>query len=417
MGRAAILSQTAKMNDEAYYQERFRRMVAANAAYWLKRVQAHTDAAAEITVDALRGEQANLMKAVERALMEPSARAAAISLTVELYPLVELLGWWADWRAYLDQGLQVTSPQSAEAATLWQQLAELHYLSGDLETAKAHGELALALWQALGNPLGMAYAYSVLSLVYARLRQLEQAFEVCEQAVRALEGSENPDSKIQQSLLGRIHNNWGIVCENLEDFAEALMHNEQAEVHLRQAGQLWKLPRLWHNRGSAYRYLGRPAEAEEAFVQAAAGHEANHDIGRRSLALHQMAILAHERGDSAHALLLVAEAESGLQQIGIRFEHAWLYNSRGEFYKALHRFEDAEAALQEALVRWQALGEPPQGVTTSLFNLAELYALWGRPQEARQLLLAARARLYAMAQPSPSLMQWVETLAAQLGEA
>ena len=57
--------------------------------------------------------------------------------------------------------------------------------------------------------------------------------------------------------------------------------------------RLWKLPRLWHNRGNVYWHLGRLAEAEEAFNQAAPGHKANHDIGRYAQAISSLSVIAH----------------------------------------------------------------------------------------------------------------------------
>ena len=404
-------------NDDERYQNRFRQMVATNAAYWLRRVQAQAAADEGARIDALRAEQGNLLKAMERALAEPTAQALGVSLTMEMYTLAELQGWWVDWRAYLDKGLRVASPQSAEAATLMQQMAELYGLFGDMEAAQTYGELAVDLWQTLANPHGMAYAQSVLSLVYAQQGRISQAIAACEQAVLALASSEDQDSKVCQSLLGRIHNNWGLVCEISEDDAGALTHNDQAEVHLRQSGQIWKLPRLWHNRGNIYRRLGRLAEAEAAFKQAVVGHEANHDVGRGAMAISTLSVLAHMAGDPSRALLLAAQAEPGLQQVGNQASLARLYNNRGEYYKALQRFADAEAAFQEAIARWQALGQQPRGLANSLSNLAELYVMWERPQAARPLLLAARVQMKMLSHSLPNIARLVDTLLAQIGEA
>lgn len=409
------LTREMTVDDDLRYQRRFRQMVAANAAYWLKRMQEQMDAEEQVKIDALRAEQENLLKAIERALSEPAAQALGVSLMMEMYTLAELQGWWVDWRAYLDKGLQVARPQSVEAATLIQQMAELYGLFGDMEAAQTYGEMALELWQALANPQGKAYAWSVLSLVYAQQGRFSQAVAASEQAVQALVG-EDQDSKIHQSLLGRIHNNWGLVCDASEDYAGALIHMDQAEIHIRQSGQIWKLPRLWHNRGNAYWHLGRLAEAEAAFNLAAPGHKANHDMGRYAQAISSLSVIAHKAGDSSRALVLAAQAEPDLQQVGNRVGLAWLYNNRGEYYKALQRFADAEAAFQEAIARWQALGQPG-GMANSLSNLAELYVMWERPQAARPLLLAARAQIALLSQPLPSVVQLVDQLLAQIGEA
>ena len=56
-------------------------------------------------------------------------------------------------------------------------------------------------------------------------------------------------------------------------------------------------------------------------------------------------------------------------------------------------------------------------MANSQSNLAELYVMWERPQAARPLLLAARAQMALLSQPLPSVVQLVDQLLAQIGEA
>ncbi|MGB2771875.1 MAG: tetratricopeptide repeat protein [Anaerolineae bacterium] len=400
------------VNDAGRYQVRFREMVATNAAHWLGRLRE-----GDAELEALRAERANLIKAVDRALAEPGAQEVGIHLAIEMYTLAELQGWWVEWLAYLDMALPMAPAQSVDAANLLQQNAELHYLAGDQTMAQERAESALVLWLDMENAQGIAYASSVLSLVYARQGRFELAVQVSEQAVQALESGADPHSvywgESRHALLARVHNNWGIVCLESLDMAGALAHFEVAEFHWRQIGHQWKLARLWHNRGVAYHRLGQMAEAETALRQAIAGHEANHDRARCALARSALATVAHAQGDSQQALTLAAQAEPDLAAVGDRVNLAHLSNNRSEYYKALGRFADAEVASLDAINRLRALGQQPKNESISLVNLGELYRLWGREAAAEKAFAEARARFAAILNPPPDLVQWFNALLAQ----
>ncbi len=402
------------VSNATWYQVQFRESIAKNADYWRRQMQVNAD-----DLEALRAERANLIKAVERALAEPHAQDAGLHLAIEMYTLAELQGWWVEWLTYLDAALPMAPAQSVEAANLLQQNAELHYLAGDQAMAQERAELALVLWLDMENAQGIAYASSVLSLIYARQGRFELAVQVSEQAVQALESGADPHSiywwKSRHALLARVHNNWGIVCLESWDMAGALAHFEVAEFHWRQIGHQWKLARLWHNRGVAYLNLEQLAEAEAALRQAIAGHEENHDWGRCALARSALATVAHAQGDSQQALTLAAQAEPDLAAVGDMVNLAHLSNNRSEYYKALGRFADAEVASLDAINRLRALGQQPKNESISLVNLGELYRLWGREAAAEKTFAEARARFAAIPNPPPDLVQWFNALLARAG--
>lgn len=396
------------MSNTNGYQAQFRELIAENARYWRRQMQDKAD-----DLETLRAERANLIKAVERALAEPHAQEAGLHLAIEMYTLAELQGWWVEWQTYLNAALPKAPAHSMEAANLLQQNAELHYLVGDQARAQEQAELALMLWLDMDDVEGVAYASSVLSLIYVRQGRFEQAVQVSEQAAQALESGANPEARSRHALLARVHNNWGIVYLESMDMAGALTHFEAAEWHWQQIGQQWKLPRLWHNRGVAYHNLGQLAEAEAALRQAIAGHEANHDWGRRALARSALATVVHARGDSQQALTLAAQAEPDLAAVGDMVNLAHLSNNRSEYYKALGRFADAEVALLDAINRLRALGQQPKNESIGLVNLGELYRLWGREAAAEKAFAEARVRFAMIPAPPLDLVQWFNAQLAQ----
>ncbi len=370
------------------YAAHFRSMLAKNALYW----QARLGAEAEPGRDFHR-EHDNIVKAVQMALMEPSAQEVGVELTLAMYDLVEQLGWWLNWRGYLEQSLGLAAPNSQRAATLQQNLAELCFLFGDLEAAERYSLGSLAAWQRLEDGAGIAVVSSTLGLIYSQRGQYDQAERLCQDALSALDASPPEGEQTGERLRGRVHNNWSVVCQDSQDWGGVLKHCEAAELHFRRAGALAKLPRVWHNRGMALYWQGRLLEAENAFQDALQQHERNGDRGRRAQALVSLAMIAHERRDSAHALTLTGEAVRDLEAVGDQITLAHAANNRGEYFKALDRFEESEASFLQSIRRWHALGLRSYHLANVLFNLGELYKMTGRWREAEASLCEAQQYL------------------------
>lgn len=375
------------------YLARFQRKIAANADAWLDYVQAHRDDPA-----ALDRELANLTKAAQQALAEPAALDEGLALVEETWAHVELRGLWQDWQTLLAEGLRVSREigRSQREARLLDQLGEVARLLGDNDRAQEHFEAALALYRRLDDPAGAGRALAHLSQVQLARNDWDGAGRSCQEAAVIFETLQQPED------VGLVHNNWGLVCQEQEQFEAALAHFEQAEAAFRVAGALRGQAKTLANRAETLRRRQEWQDAASYLRQAIALYQQIGDPLHSANMQMTLSILLYETGQPAEALALSLEAEAVFRRLRHRPFLARVCNNLGIFLAALGRPAEAHAAFEESAALHLSNGDQLYAAS-SLTNCAEVLLDQDRLIEAQERLTHATDLLDSLSE----VPQWV----------
>jgi tetratricopeptide (TPR) repeat protein len=367
---------------------RFQRKIAANAAAWLDFVQAHGDDPA-----ALDRELANLSKAAQQALAEPLARDDGLALVGETWSHIDLRGLWQEWRALLADGLRVSREigQPQHQARLLDQLGEVARLLGDNQAAQEQFEQAAALFHSLENAAGAGRSLAHLSQVQLARNQWKAALQSSQEAVALLQALDRPND------LATVHNNWGLVCQEWEQWSDALAHFEQAEAGFRAAGNLRGQAKTLVNRAETLRRRGDWTNATDQLRAAIELYQRIDDPLHRASTQMNLSILHHEAGQPAEALALSLEAEATFRRLRHRPFLARVCNNHGIFLATLGRLDEAEEAFEESARLHQENGDRLYAAS-ALINAAEVLIDQQCGPEAGERLAQARGWLDALTQ-------------------
>jgi tetratricopeptide (TPR) repeat protein/transcriptional regulator with XRE-family HTH domain len=256
-----------------------------------------------------------------------------------------------DWRRTHEVALAATERAGNRRgqAYMLRGLGQFHIERDDLQTASAHLEQALALYDKLDDPCG--WAHTLLTCGYVdRLRgHPERALDSFQRALEALTA--------RGDRLGQAYAHWnlGLIHRERGRLADARVDLEQALHGFRAEGnrhfEAWVLRSL----GLLHQDEGQPEPARGCF-QAALRHLTS--LGDRfgqALVLPGLGELAPDR---AQGRAFVAEALGLSRELGNQFAEARALWSLGGLHHADGQFQQAEHCLREALRIWQALGIP-----------------------------------------------------------
>ena len=320
------------------FQARFRRKIAVNAASWLSFMQQHAHDRA-----AMDREMANLRKAVQQALAEPTAWEPGLALTSQAWQHVETRGYWLAWQDLLEQAVQVSrqAGRPTDEAYLLDQLGELARILGDNRRAQACFDEALARSRDLDDSAGAGRVLTHLSQIHIALGDLDAAGACCQQAASIFERLGDGNE------LAIAHNNWGIVFFNQSRFDDALAHFEQAAIGFAAAANQRGLAKAIGNQGDVYWQTKHRAEASGRYQQAIEiDQQIGHDVHAARLRVN-LAILLHEQRRDEEALALHLEIEPFFRRLSDRPWLAKVHNNMGIFLACLGRFDEFESGVRQ----------------------------------------------------------------------
>jgi tetratricopeptide (TPR) repeat protein len=372
---------------------RFQRKIAANAAAWL----AFLD---ELDSDpaALDRELANLTKAAQQALLEPQAWDNGLALVSETWRYVELRGYWQNWQALLTHGVEVSrqTGRTHFEALLLDQLGEAARLAGDNRAAHGYFQASLACFRALGDQRGMGRALSHLSQVQLVLNDWDSAARSCREAAGIFEDLKQPDD------LGLAHNNWGLICQEQEQFVEALAHFDLAEAAFRAADNRRGQAKTLVNRSVVFRLRQELDGAARYLQEAITLYEQIGDPLHSASTQMNLSILLYETGRPAEALALSLEAEQVFRRLHHRPFLARICNNHGMFLAALGRMVEAQEAFDES-TRLHLENGDRLYAAHALCNCAEILIDQGSLADGSSYLEQAQSLLASL----PERPQWL----------
>jgi tetratricopeptide (TPR) repeat protein len=394
------------MPDRALLQDplaRFRRKIGENARAWLVFAQERRPESPD-----LGRELANLDRAVNHALLEPTAWMDGLALVVALWPFIEWHGYWLAWRGVLDRALTVCRrlDDLAVQVQITDQLGELARSVGEYRAALAWQEQALTLARRLGDQATIGRVLVHLSQQYLPQGHYHAAKACCEEATALLE----PLGAVGE--VASAHNNWGIACleEGLMDPARE--HLMLAEAMFEAQGNRRGQAKALHNQAESYLRQRRWAEAGPLYERSIAiaqdvGDEVGAVRSRTSLA-----ILLYQQGQYEAALGLNREIEVFYRRLGDRPMLARVVNNQGLSLFDLGRWSEAVLAFEQAAQMHLDIGDLDDAAT-SLLNLVEILLARGEAEQALARLPQVQDLLDAQSNPSAKVRQRYVALLGQ----
>jgi len=194
-------------------------------------------------------------------------------------------------------------------------------------------------------------------------------------------------------LRGRLSVNLGVIAAyNEGDYESAARYLTQGLTYARSAGDEALLGLALSNLANAYFEQGAWREADRCWEEGlqlmkVQGREDSPEYVRL---LHNMGVLAVDRGEFARAAVLLEETLTRTQQIGFAELESTTKTVLGRLAYEQEKYVNAQKLLEEALTRGREVNLP-EAVTTALCHLGTLHARQDDPATANAYLDEAAA--------------------------
>jgi putative nucleotidyltransferase with HDIG domain len=259
-------------------------------------------------------------------------------------------------------------------------LSVQHHHRGERGPARAFAEQSHAIASEVGDDVLAAEALNVLGVFDFEGGAMEGARSRYLEALAR--GGENPQ------LRGRIEQNLGILANTHGDHSDALIHYRRSLAAFESSGEDRGCAIAYHNLGMISSDQRLWEDADRYFRRSLEITRRIGDIHLEGLCLlnHAEVHVARQRFEEARGN---AEAALGIfNQLESRLDKADVYKVLGVVYRETGRQALAESRLRAAIDQAVSTGSVLSEAEASR-ELARLYQMMGRNQEALQLLSAA----------------------------
>ncbi|MBE9005124.1 CHAT domain-containing protein [Fortiea sp. LEGE XX443] len=279
---------------------------------------------------------------------------------------------------------QPTPPDATRAAARQALLEglELSYKQGTAESLRqaiAKWQIALPLWQKLGDKSYEALTLHLIGRVYSDLGEKQQALEFHNQALPLYRAV--GDRSGEAITL----NNIGAVYSDLGEKQQALEFYNQALPLFRAVGNRSGEAPTLNNIGGVYSALGEKQQALEFYNQALPLWRAVGDRAGVATTLNNIGLVYSDLGDKQKALSYYNQALPLRRAVGDRAGVATTLTSIGGVYSALGEKQQALEFYNQALPLFRAVGNR-FGEATTLNNIALVYSDLEEKQQALSFL-------------------------------
>jgi len=324
----------------ALFQENIIRAV----HYLLERIQIHRSSLLP------EEEQLLAMHLLSHAFQFAIAWPVTSHLLVAVAPQMEQAGHRDDWIPYLQQGVERSRAlQDAKTeAELNLQLGILYQLLGQYGEANAYYAASVACFKTVNDRRGQAKAMIRQAQLYRLQRHYGEASQFVEAGFKLL-----TEDDVERA---RGYTVQGEIANDNDQWIEAVRLFEQSLKLWRRAGNQRMIAWNLTNLGVALRSLGSYQSAINHYTEAIDTLGDTNDpvhwavthmsLGNVFLTLH----------DSQEALRLYTLAEPVFQKTQEQLRLALLDNNRGIAHRELKQWEQAKAAYQSSIQRYQLIG-------------------------------------------------------------
>ncbi|QDL07274.1 hypothetical protein DP114_04570 [Brasilonema sennae CENA114] len=236
-------------------------------------------------------------------------------------------------------------------------------------------EVALQLWQKVGDEAKQALTSLSIGRVYDTLGEKQKALEFYNQALPLFRAV--GDRGGEATTL----NNIGRVYDTLGEKQKALEFYNQALPLFRAVGDRGGEATTLNNIGRVYDTLGEKQKALEFYNQALPLFRAVGDRGGEATTLNNIGRVYDTLGEKQKALEFYNQALPLFRAVGDRGGEATTLNNIGGVYSALGEKQKALEFYNQALPLFRAVGDR-RGEARTLNNIGRVYDTLGEKQKA-----------------------------------
>ncbi|BBD62528.1 TPR domain protein [Nostoc sp. HK-01] len=287
-----------------------------------------------------------------------------------------------------------------------------------LRQALAKWQIALPLWQKLGDKRGEAAILVGIGRIYSDLGEKQQALSYYNQAlplIRAVGDASGGQS--QRSGEATTLSNIGKVYSDLGEKQQALSYYNQALPLYRAVGDHSGEAATLNNIGLVYSALGEKQQALSYYNQALPLRRAVGDRSGEAATLNNIGTVYSALGEKQQALSFFNQALLLIRAVGGRAGEAATLNNIGEVYSDLGEKQKALSFFNQALPLIRAVGDR-SGEATALSNIGGVYSDLGEKQKALSFFNQALPLIRAVGDRSgeAATLNNIGTVYSALGE-
>jgi tetratricopeptide (TPR) repeat protein len=304
-----------------------------------------------IWLDRLEAETGNFRAALGWRGSTPEDDENKVRLATSLAVFWAKRGYVGEGRAWLEM-LRDSRVTAALRAPALAALGTLAWLQGDHTHATTTHAQALALYEALGDQLGIATALRDIGTQAIHQGNYDQAKTYLEQSL-ALSRKLDDLRCTANTLL-----NLGLIAREQGDAALALSHYQESLRLYRQVDDVTGIASVTHNLGEVAQDKGHWTEAAAQYAESLAHFQASGHIWGIAYTMHKLATLAVAAGELARATGLLRGALLHMRDLGDRRGIAWCLESLAAIAGEERRAERAAQLWGAAAGIRDAIGTP-----------------------------------------------------------
>jgi tetratricopeptide (TPR) repeat protein len=282
----------------------------------------------------------------------------ALSANAQACSQLRTWGMWTTEHSLWDETLGWVSPRSTDAGEIHFQLGQIARRRGNYAASEQHYQAGLAIFEELGDRIGLAISYHDLGL----LAQVRGDYSTAEQHYQAaLAIKEELGDRIG---LARTYHQLGVVAEDRDDYDTAEQHYQAALAIFEELGDRVGFASGYHQLGILAHKRGDYDTAEQRYQASLAIEE---ELGRQdgiASSYGQLGMLARHRGDYDTAEQRYQAALAIDEEIGDRRGMATSYHQLALIAQDRSDYDTAEQRYQAALAIFEELGDRASTATT-----------------------------------------------------
>ncbi|MDZ7962771.1 MAG: CHAT domain-containing protein [Aulosira sp. DedQUE10] len=254
-----------------------------------------------------------------------------------------------------------------------------------LKQAIAKYELALRLYQTLGNKTRQALTLNNIGFVYSALGETSRAVEYYAQALPLMRnlayGAGSTRGGRNLSGYSFVLTNIGTIYDSLDDKEKALAYYQQVLPLMQQTGNMSWEAQIYNNVALIYDSLGEKQKTLDYLNRALPIWRELGDRSGEAFTVNSIGVVYDSLGDKQQALTYYNQALTISRVAGDRSKEAIALNNIGLVYNYLGEKQKALEYLNKALPLRRALGDRT-GEAQTLNNIALVYDDLGEKQQA-----------------------------------
>jgi len=303
-------------------------------------------------LDWLERERANLVAAVDRAVVE-QLHDLAWKLAVRCARFLDARHYWDAWLLTAERGAaaaEALGNAAAEAAT-YENLGDANLRRGRVDEAVAHYERSVAQWRQRDDAAGLARALAGLGAAHERRGQLGKAVACYDESLELRRGLDDVRATAWAlERLGGAHRAWQGYAQAVNAYRESLRLYQARGDRTSEVRVRTELAVTYQRQGDARRALRELTRSLRA-------HGELGDDQAAAAVLGHLGQVQRELGQHAEAVRTLRQGQVLARSLGDRPAEIAMLCQLGEVHGELNQREEAAAAFEQSAEGARQLGD------------------------------------------------------------